>query len=354
MSTVSTNPIKDACKVSTKFYNELTEKDQYERFAMYDKACKMIHSNWMTKEELSEHLREKEANRLERKDDRLYESYLKKLFAIESDEDFIRATWTTLMEDSHYDGSEYSGIWEDDSCKRIINCSYMLDDEISDDEEEIVKNIEWFDIGKIYEGIWALHNRSELSSSKLLTWLDNVKTEDFKRVLLENNIIILSNNENKLHVMVGKKPVTKKDISTSMFHLRDAICICQKYLQQTMYGSLASWIYYSRMSYVKSNSKPRLVNDKGRVTVKEFKAMWTEIDHVHKQVLGNDSSSTSYVELVLESRKKFDTNKVILGHLCHEIAAELLGTDDDNPSDEQIEELVAHINGVEEVEETEE
>lgn len=80
---------------------------------------KTVHPNWMTKEELNEYLTDKEIAKEERRQERLLDSYFKRMFEIESDEDYIRANWTSLMEENHYDGSEYQGVWEekDDTCK---------------------------------------------------------------------------------------------------------------------------------------------------------------------------------------------------------------------------------------------
>jgi hypothetical protein len=114
---------------------------------------KLAHPTWMTKEELDEKLMDKDMEREERKHAMLEDMYLERLMKIESDEDYIRSNWSTVM-DNEYDGSEFSGIHE-------IKESVTIRKEVTALEKDLFKKINLMDlmthlasIGKIRELVY--------------------------------------------------------------------------------------------------------------------------------------------------------------------------------------------------------
>jgi len=174
-------------------------------------------------------------------------------------------------------------------------------------EEKIELNIDWYDYQKIYEGLWCLKGTA-IRGENILKWLKNVKTVDVKRVMIENNILVMSNIHG-LHVCLAKKPITKQNIKNNLKHLRDHITLKQGYMENSHWESLAGYI-----SWLRKNGAKRAI-------------LWIEDEHINHH---DENYDENYVDLVLQLRKKCDTNKLILDRLCWTIAAELFGVAEDN------------------------
>ena len=207
---------------------------------------------------------------------------------------------------------------------------------IEDEEEEEKEFTSTITLDKIFEGVWALDRREFFQNARLLTWLESISTDDFKAFLKFHNTIILRDRNGKLKVMVGLKPVTKKDISTSILHLRDVCTICDRYLLKAPFGSMAHHIWFLRETSLKHAVK--VLATRTTSDVPDY-CYYDELDHAPR-ISQIQLSEDKYQELWAICDRKL-LSEMIHDYLNASISQDL---DIDEPSDEQIKDLIYNIN----------
>lgn len=209
-------------------------------------------------------------------------------------------------------------------------------------------------LDKIYEGVWALNGRKgscgpndrrNFKNDRLYIWMDGISTRDFKAFLKFHNILILTDYNSNLRIMVGKKPITNRDIYLSLIHLRDVCTIADRHLIKSPYGSLANHIYYLRQS-----SLNKALKSMSRNKIQEIPdyCYYDQIDHA-PTIYDEAQSWDKYVDLVVSCDRTIG-NEMIMNELLIQITLDLKVTVEytdveEDLSTEQIKDLVFNVNG---------
>jgi hypothetical protein len=94
---------------------------------------------------------------------------------------------------------------------------------------------------KIAGGIRALDKRDmesfRINQNALIDWMDNTRIEEFKQVLKEEKLLILT-KDGKFNIVTARYDVTDTNVSTSLMHMRDILRIDTDVLKRGQFGTL--------------------------------------------------------------------------------------------------------------------
>lgn len=105
-----------------------------------------------------------------------------------------------------------------------------------------------------------LQDFSDRNRNKFVEAFDKIKVDDLKKVLWDEQLKILTDWNKKVQVVKCARPITEKDKYFSLLHLRDAIPLSERTLLHSEYGTVSAYIAYLEGVY----NPATYINDDGK------------------------------------------------------------------------------------------